>query len=218
MSAPISGQTGASQPAAEFTAADVEILRRDTLFQGFYRMDKLWLRHRRFDGGPAQEIARELFVRPSASGVILYDAPADRVLLIEQFRAGALASPHPWQIEVIAGLIGPGETPAGVAVRETEEEAGVVIAEADLEQVASFLTSAGGSDERFTLFAASADLSRAGGLHGLPGEGEDIRAATWALDDALALVASGRIDNAVCILALQWLTLNRDRLRRQWAR
>lgn len=202
---------------SEFTRADVEVTRRETLFQGFYRVDKLWLTHRRFNGGTV-DIARELFVRPAAAGLILYDAPADRVLLIEQFRVGSLAGQHPWQIEVVAGLIGPDETPAEVAARETLEEAGVAVDAATFEQIGSFFTSAGGSDERFTLFAAPADLSQAGGIHGLPTEGEDIRAAVYGLDDALQLAASGRIDNVVCLLALQWLALHKPRLQRQWAR
>ena len=201
----------------DLTRDDVDVTRRETLFQGFYRVDKLWITHRRFNGGTV-DIARELFVRPPAAGVILYDAPADQVLLIEQFRVGALNGQHPWQIEVVAGLIGDGETPAEVAARETLEEAGVTVDAATFEQVGSFLTSAGGSDERFTLYAAPADLSRAGGLHGLVTEGEDIRASVYSLPQALQMVANGRIDNVVCILALQWLALNKARLQQKWKR
>ena len=201
----------------EFSRNDASITRRETLFQGFYRVDKLWITHRRFNGGTV-DIARELFVRPAAAGVILYDAPADQVLLIEQFRVGALDGQHPWQIEVVAGLIGADETPAEVAARETLEEAGVSVDAATFEQVGSFLTRAGGSDERFTLYAAPADLSRAGGIHGLPTEGEDIRAGVYSLSQALQMVANGRIDNVVCILALQWLALNKPRLQQKWAR
>ena len=201
----------------EFSRNDASITRRETLFQGFYRVDKLWITHRRFNGGTV-DIARELFVRPPAAGVILYDAPADQVLLIEQFRVGALNGQHPWQIEVVAGLIGPDESPAEVAARETLEEAGVTVDAATFEQVGSFLTSAGGSDERFTLYAAPADLSRAGGLHGLATEGEDIRASVYGLPQALQMVANGRIDNVVCILALQWLALNKARLQQKWKR
>lgn len=200
----------------DFTRDDIEITRRDTLFQGFYRVDKFWLRHRQFDGDMGPEITREMFVRPPAVGVVVYDAVNDDVLLIEQFRVGAINNPHPWQYEVVAGLIEPGESPEDVARRETLEEAGVMIDE--LEKVFEFMPSAGGSDERFTLFAAPADLSRAGGVHGVPEEGENIRVNVVSLNHALQLIANGRINNAPCMLALQWLALNKTRLRQKWAR
>lgn len=200
----------------DFTRDDVEITRRDTLFQGFYRVDKFWLRHRQFDGSMGPEITREMFVRPPAVGVLVYDAMSDEVLLIEQFRVGALADAHPWQYEVVAGLIEPGEALEEVARRETLEEAGVTIGE--MERVFEFMPSAGGSDERFTLFAAPADLSRAGGVHGVPEEGENIRVNVVSLNHALQLIANGRINNAPCMLALQWLAMNKARLQQKWAR
>lgn len=203
---------------SDFTREDIEITRRDTLFQGFYRVDKFWLRHRQFAGVMGPEITREMFVRPPAVGVVLYDAPADQVLLIEQFRVGAIENAHPWQYEVVAGLIEPGESQVEVAVRETLEEAGVAIAAEDLERVFEFMPSAGGSDERFALYAAPADLSQAGGVHGVPEEGEDIRVNVFSLNHALQLVSNGRINNAPCILALQWLALNKTRLQKKWAR
>lgn len=200
--------------AQNFSRQDVVVERRETLFKGFYRVDKLHVRHRLFAGGTGPLITREMFVRPPAVGVLVYDADADSVLLIEQFRVGALEDAHPWQMEIVAGLIEPGESPEDVARRETMEEAGVEI---DLlERVMTFLPSPGGSDERFTLYVARADLSGAGGIHGLPEEGEDIRVNVMSTNQALAALASGRIDNAPCILALQWLALNKPRLRARW--
>lgn len=202
--------------AGDFTRDDIEIRDRQTLFQGFYRVDKFWLRHRQFDGSMGPEIHREMFVRPPAVGVLVYDANSDEVLLIEQFRVGAIEDRHPWQYEVVAGLIEPGESLEDVARRETREEAGVVISE--LEKIFEFMPSAGGSDERFTLYVAPADLSRAGGIHGVPEEGENIRVNVLSLNQALQLVNNGRINNAPCILALQWLALNKARLHARWGR
>ena len=56
-----------------------------------------------------------------------------------------------------------------------------------------------------------------GGIHGCSAEGEDIRATAVGLDEALAMLAAGRINSASPIIALQWLSLNRDRLRRDWS-
>ncbi len=200
--------------ASDFSRDDVEIVKRETLFQGFYRLDKLWLKHRQFAGGMGPEINRELFVRPPAVGVVIYDPQHDEVLLIEQFRVGALDDEHPWQLEIVAGLFHDGENPAEVARREAQEEAGVVLQE--LEKVMDFLPSPGGSDERFTLYVARADLSLAGGVHGLAEEGEDIRVNVMSVNQALSALANGRINNAPCIIALQWLALNKTRLQARW--
>ncbi|MDF3030483.1 MAG: nudF [Moraxellaceae bacterium] len=200
----------------EFGSEDVVVEKRETLFQGFYRVDKLHLRHRQFAGGMGPVITREMFVRHPAVGLLVYDADADSVLLIEQFRVGALANEYPWQMEIVAGLVEPGESQEMVARREAQEEAGVAV---DLlEKVMEFLPSPGGSDESFTLFVARADLSMAGGIHGLPEEGEDIRVNVMSLNQALAALQRGRINNAPAIIALQWLALNKPRLQARWKR
>ena len=57
----------------------------------------------------------------------------------------------------------------------------------------------------------------AGGVHGLAEEGEDIRVFGEPADAALARLDRGEIDSASPVIALQWLALNRARLRREWA-
>lgn len=67
-----------------------EIIERANCFRGFYKLDKLRLRHELFAGGMGREISRELFVRHDAVCVLPYDPQRDEVVLIEQFRVGAL--------------------------------------------------------------------------------------------------------------------------------
>ena len=38
---------------------DVELVQREECFRGFYRLDRLRLRHRQFDGSMGREISRE---------------------------------------------------------------------------------------------------------------------------------------------------------------
>lgn len=103
-----------------------EIIERANCFQGFYKLDKLRLRHELFAGGMGREISRELFVRHDAVCVLPYDPARDEVVLIEQFRVGALDKvANPWLIEMVAGLIDKDEQPEEVAHREAEEEAGL---------------------------------------------------------------------------------------------
>jgi ADP-ribose pyrophosphatase len=48
-------------------------------------------------------------------------------------------------------------------------------------------------------------------------EHEDIRVFTVSTDEAAALLAAGKIENALAIIAIQWLLLNRMQLRDRWA-
>jgi len=195
---------------------DVEILLREDLYRGFFRVEGVRLRHRRFAGDWTPPLTRELFARREVTCVLPYDPVADRVVLLEQFRVGALDRPgSPWLLELVAGINEPGEAPDDVARREAREEAGIELGE--LEPVCRYLVSPGGTNERVHLFCARVDATTANGVHGLEEENEDILVHSLPVDEALAALASGRIDNAASIIALQWLALNRAALRERWS-
>jgi len=199
----------------KMSAKDVEVIERESCFRGFYRLDRLRLRHRQFAGEMGSLITRELFVRHDAVCVLPYDPQRDCVVLIEQFRVGALdKSPNPWLLELVAGLIDKDEQPEEVARREAIEEAGLTLGA--LWPISAYYPSPGGSDERVHLFVGRCDSGSAGGVHGLAEEGEDIRVHVWPLEDALQAVRDGQIDNAASIIALQWLALNRAEVRGLW--
>ena len=194
----------------------VTITKRENCFKGFYRLDRLHLRHELFGGGMSTEISRELFVRHDAVCVLPYDAKRDEVVLIEQFRVGALGKvDNPWLIELVAGLIDKDEEPEEVAHREAEEEAGLTFSA--MLPITQYFPSPGGSSEYVHLYLGLCESEGAGGLHGLEAEGEDIRVTVWSLDDALQAVRDGRIFNAATLIALQWLALNRTEVRGLWS-
>jgi len=194
----------------------VDIVERETCFKGFYKLDRLVLRHELFAGGMSREISRELFVRHDAVCVLPYDPQRDEVVLIEQFRVGAIGkTANPWLVELVAGLIDKDEQPEEVAHREAQEEAGLVFAA--LWPMTQYFPSPGGSNEFVHLYLGRCDSTGAGGLHGLLEEAEDIRVKVWAYEDALQAVRDGRICNAASIIALQWLALNRDEVRGLWS-
>lgn len=207
-----------NDPTPVFSADDVDILERETPFQGFFRVERLTLRHRQYQGGWGAPVTRELFVRPPAAAVLPYDPVRGEILLVEQFRIGALEGREsPWCLELVAGLADKqGEPVADLVRREAWEEAGVEIGE--LRPVAHYMPSPGGSNERLRVFLGRADLSGAGGVHGNPEEGEDIRVVVQPVAAIDALLQSGRVDNAASLIALQWLLLNRDALDREWRR
>ncbi|UHQ56922.1 NUDIX domain-containing protein [Microbulbifer sp. YPW16] len=200
----------------EFSTDAVEVVERETVFDGFFKMLRLRLRHRLFRGGWSEIFTRELFVRDNAVGVLLFDPRREQVGLIEQFRVGALERPYgPWCLEVVAGMVERGESLEEVARREVQEESGLEVGR--LEPIHSYLPSPGGSSERLHLFCGCVDLGGAGGIFGLPEEQEDIRLRVLPLDTLLAALAgdspdAGAVDNAATLICLQWLQLHRERL------
>ncbi len=197
--------------------SDVEIIGRENLYSGYFKIDGYRLRQRIFDRGWSGEISRDLFERGHAVGVLPYDPDLDQVVLIEQFRIGGLAAPgfSPWQIEAVAGMIEPGQTPEQAARRETLEETGLRVL--DLLFVNRYLTSPGCTSESLHCYCARVDSAGAGGIFGEAEEGEYMRAFAHPAEDAFAMVVDGRVANGVTMIALQWLELNRDDLRRRWS-
>ncbi len=197
------------------TGKNIDILDKKTCYQGFFRLDRYRLRHRLFNGEWSQLITRELFERGHAAAVLPYDPLRDEVILIEQFRIGALEAPGgPWLTEIIAGIIEAGETPENVVKRESVEEARCIIT--DLVPLYDYLVSPGGMTERIALFCGRVDATHAGGIHGVTNEGEDIKVHVVSRETALDYLKTGRINSASAIIALQWLALHREQLLAQW--
>ena len=191
------------------------ILEREIASEGFFRVDRFCLQHELFAGGWGEPLTRELFERGHAAALLPYDPVRDQVVLIEQFRIGALEAPGgPWLLEIVAGMIEAGEQPEQVVRRESVEEAGLEIGRC--EAICDYLVSPGGTSERIAVFCGEVDASLAAGIHGLTEEGEDIRVSTASYQDAVAMLASGQLNSASVIIAMQWLMLNRERLRQRW--
>ena len=199
-----------------FTKDDVEIQAVNTVFQGYFRIDQYLVRHRTFAGGWTGTVKREIFERGHAVGVLPYDPALDRVVLIEQYRTGALAAGRdPWLVEIVAGMIEAGEEVEGVAHRETQEECGGVIL--DMVPMVDVLVTPGGSSETIKLYCAKVDSSTLGGFHGLEEENEDIRVFTLPFAEALQWAKDGRIANSIAVLGMFWLALERESLRARWS-
>jgi ADP-ribose pyrophosphatase len=192
-----------------------EILDKEIVYAGFFRMEKYRLKHTLYAGGWSAEITRELFVRGSCVAVLLYDPHTDKVVLIEQFRAGAILQPdRAWLVEIVAGAIEEGETAEEVAYRESLEEAGCEIQE--LLVINEFYTTPGGAAERITLFCGKVDSSGVGGIHGLDHEDEDIWVRAVDFNEAYVMLENNEIESAIPIIAIQWLALNKQKLKQKW--
>ncbi|MBW2959329.1 ADP-ribose diphosphatase [Hafnia paralvei] len=198
-----------------FSKNDVEIIARESLYRGFFSLERYRFRHRLFDGSMSGEVVREVFERGHAAVLLPYDPVRDEVVLVEQIRIPALdSSQTPWLLEMVAGMIEPGETVEDVARREAQEEAGIHVQRC--KPVLSYLASPGGTSERLSIMVGEIDAEKASGIHGLPEEHEDIRVHVVSRDQAYRWVEEGVIDNAASVIALQWLALHHESLRREW--
>lgn len=195
-------------------AGDVATASRRAPYEAFFAVEEEVLRYRRFDGSLSPPVLRATFVSGDAATVLPYDPLRDRVLVIEQFRAGphARGDANPWQLEAIAGRIDPGETPEAAARREAVEEAGLTLG--PLLPVAGYYPTPGIAAEFLYSFVGLCDLpDGAAGVFGVEGEAEDIRGHLIGFDDLMALVTSGEAGNAPLILTALWLQRERGRLR-----
>lgn len=202
--------------APVFSRDDVKIEKREWVYTGFFKMEKVRLRHRLFEGGWTQAITREVFVRGQAIAALMYD-PSNRLIgLIEQFRIGAMDSASgPWLCEVVAGMTEPGESPEQVILRELQEEADMQ--PQHLLPICDYYSSPGGTDESLQLFCALGDLSKLGGVHGLAEENEDIRVIILPEQSVFEQIYSGRFNNAATLICLQWLQLHHKSIIEQYS-
>jgi len=201
--------------AVTFTKNDVEIIAREKLYRGFFSLDLYRFRHRLFNGEMSGEVRREIFERGHASVLLPFDPVRDEVVLIEQIRIAAYdTSETPWLLELVAGMIEPGESVEEVARREAMEEAGLLVGRT--KPVLNYLASPGGTSERLSILVGEVDATQAEGIHGLVEENEDIRVHVVSREQAYQWVEEGKIDNAASVIALLWLQLHYQEIRQEW--
>ncbi|MGB6537242.1 MAG: NUDIX hydrolase, partial [Xanthobacteraceae bacterium] len=180
------------------------------LLDDFFKIDEVLVAHERPDGTMSPKERRLIFERGDAVAIMLYDAEAKSVILVEQFKAPSLIgrrrddpnTTNGWITEATAGMIDPGETAEQAITRETREETGYEIKSPQL--ITKFFSSPGGTSERIFLYFAevrTADKIGKGG--GLPGE--DITVLTVPLADLFDRLAKGLIDDPKLAIGAFWL-------------
>jgi len=196
---------------------DLRIVAREVGFRRHLRLDVVHFAHRLFSGEWGGERVFDVVRRGAAVAIVLYDPERDAVVLIEQFRiAPVFAGVSPWMIEIVAGLVDhEGESDEEVARREAVEEAGIAPV-GELIPIQRYMPTPGDSDQNVTLFCGRVDSSRAGGIHGVADEHEDIRVVVKSMAEIAALVDAGAVNNGHTLVALYWLLRHRDEVRRRW--
>ncbi|VEB27540.1 putative ADP-ribose pyrophosphatase [Actinobacillus lignieresii] len=201
----------------QFSQQDLHLIKEETVYKGHFELKKMYFRHKLFSGEMSGEIVRELLIKGAAAALIAYDPVRDSVVLVEQVRIGAYdpkSDASPWLLELVAGMVDKSnEDPAEVAMREAQEEAGLVVNQ--VEHALSIWDSPGGQLERLHLFLGLIDSStvQSGATHGLEEEGEDILVHVVSREQAYQWVCEGKIDNVIAVVGLQWLQLNYQKYR-----
>lgn len=195
----------------QYNKEDVSVHSIKSKYQGYFAIKEYSLQHQLFCGKQSEKFTREVFERGDAVVVMAYDAVNDKLLLTEQFRVGAIRGEDtPWLLEFIAGMFDSNESPLEVAIREAKEEANLTLTQHDLIPIMQYLSSPGGMSERIHLYLAhfnSANINL-DDTYGLEYENEDIKLHLVNRDEAMDLLAQGKITNAATIIGLQWLALN----------
>lgn len=200
-------------------AGTVSLFGKKHPYIAYFSIEEFDLQHERFDGKMSPTLNRAVFISGDAAILLPYDPVRDRVLVIQQFRAGPYArgDANPWLVEAIAGRVDGGETPEMAARREAQEEAGLTLQA--LVAGPSYYPSPAAKAEYLYSFVGIADLpDEAAGLGGLESEAEDIRSHVIDFEHLMRLAGSGEIDNAPLLILAHWLASQREALRHAYAR
>jgi ADP-ribose pyrophosphatase len=191
----------------------VKILKKESLYSGYAKLERYTLQTELFSGSLSPTYTRELFQRKPAVAVLPYDPVLDKVVLIEQFRVGALSEKNPWLLEIVAGVKDDDqdESLESLLKRELAEEAGLEALA--ITPICNYFSSPGAYSEKVFLYCAKVDASKAPKFAGLKKENEDIKIHVIKTSSALTLLHENNINNAATIIALQWLELNLEKLR-----
>jgi nudix-type nucleoside diphosphatase (YffH/AdpP family) len=189
----------------------VDIVRTERLFDGFFKLDRAHLRHQTPDGGMSPEVMRLNLERGDGAAVLLVNRDRRTVVLTRQFRyATWLRGDGGWMLEIPAGTVPPGKSPAAIARSELIEEVGY--RPARLRKLMTIYSSPGTTTERTHLFygeVANHHKIAAGG--GLDSEHEFIEVVELPIRKANQMLNGGKILDGKTIVALQWLNARGDR-------
>ena len=188
------------------------------VYEGFFSVEEHDLTYQKFNKEQSNVVTRSTLVSSDAVIILPYDPVNDRILLIEQFRAGPYVKgdQNPWVLEPIAGLVDKGETPESAGVREAQEEAHLEIK--GLELVARSYPSPGIPTEFFHQYIGIVELLDSSNLiAGLSSENEDIRSHIFEYEQFFEMIESGGVKVGPLILLGFWLSKNRNRLRKKYS-
>ena len=176
------------------------------LSDGHGKLESTTLEWRRASG-EWQTQTRETYDRGGAATILPYNLARRTVVLVRQFRYPPYASGYDdLMIEAAAGLLDDAAPEERIRL-EAEEEVGYCLRE--VRRIFEAFTSPGALTEKIHFFVAEYEPDmRVSDGGGLASEGEDIEVLELSIQDALAMIADGRIVDAKTIMLLQYAALH----------
>ena len=179
------------------------ICQRTTLHEGFLKLYRYEFDVERQRGGNVQ-LTWELMERGHAVAVLGHDPERDEVVLVNEFRPGALiAGDYPFRDNLVAGAIDASESPIDAAVREMQEEAGLTLRAPRLIHPGAYVSS-GGTSEKITLVYGQVDTSGGGGIYGVSTEREETLAVIMPAQAFIDRVRRGEFNDLKTLVAGYW--------------
>tara|TARA_B100000131_G_C17941659_1_gene542594 strand:+ start:111 stop:692 length:582 start_codon:yes stop_codon:yes gene_type:complete len=184
-----------------------KIISRKNLYNGFFKMNELMLKYKKFDGNWSDDIKREVFGGAQVSAVLPYDPKKQEIVLINQFRPGTISKDKGNYLdEIVAGIIDQGEDPITTAKRECLEETGCEVKK--ILPINEYFPAPGSSESYYYLFLGEIDTFDGERIMGLSSENEDILVKSYKVSDVKKKLENNEILNGLTLIALQWFFLN----------
>ncbi len=184
----------------------IRIHQVETLSDDWFLLQKTTFDYRRNDGS-WQRQTRETYDRGHGATILLYNRERRTVVLVRQFRFPTYGNGHDgFLIEAAAGLLDQA-SPEDRIKAEVEEETGYRVGE--VRKVFEAFMSPGSVTERLYFFVAEyGPASRVGSGGGIEEEGEDIEVLELTMEQAMQMMADGRIADGKTIMLLQYAALH----------
>ena len=187
-----------------------KILDKKNIHDGFFKMNEVTLKYKKYNGDWSNAIKRELFGGAQVSAVLPYDPINKKIVLIQQFRPGTISKDNQNYLdEIVAGIIDPGETPEDTAKRECLEETGWEVS--NLKSIQGYFPAPGSSESFYNLFLGEVIAPDKEIIRGLENENEDILVKSYSFDEVKTKMNKKEILNGLTLIALQWFFLNIER-------
>ena len=187
--------------------SNFKVTNKKNLYDGFFKMNEVSLKYKKYDGSWSNEIKRELFGGAQVSAVLPYDPIKKEIVLIQQFRPGTISrNTNNYLKEIVAGIIDPGESPEIAAKRECLEETGYKIKK--LTSIQGYYPAPGSSESFYHLFLGEVDSKNGRKIMGLDTENEDILVESFNINQVKKMMQNGELINGLSLIAIQWFFLN----------
>ena len=183
-----------------------KIINKKNLYSGFFSLDKYEFIHEKHNGEWTSAVEREVFSGAHVSTLLPYDPIKKEIILIQQFRAGALSRyDENYLLEIVAGIVDEGENPEQTAIRECFEETGCEVKK--IHPIQSYFPAPGSSESYYHLYLGEIQAFEGERIKGLEKENEDILVKSFKIEEVKQMLKEKKIMNGLTLIALQWFFL-----------